>query len=58
LAPEIKSLLEAICEDILRRFSQNLRDPYIPKIGWVKVRQSQAVDLPLKSPTFIVPSAE
>jgi putative transposase len=25
---------------------------YIPKIGWVKVRQSQAVDLPLKSATF------
>ncbi len=25
---------------------------YIPKIGWVKIRQSQAVDLPLKSATF------
>ena len=25
---------------------------YIPKIGWVAVRQSQAVDLPLKSATF------
>src|SRR6516165_5498305 len=25
---------------------------YIPKIGWVKVRQSQAVDLPPKSATF------
>ena len=25
---------------------------YIPKIGWVKFRQSQAVDLPLKSATF------
>src|SRR5215813_11944891 len=25
---------------------------YIPKIGWAKVRQSQAVDLPLKSATF------
>src|SRR5499427_7668159 len=25
---------------------------YIPKIGWVKVRQSQAVDLPLKSARF------
>src|SRR5215831_13265536 len=25
---------------------------YIPKIGWVKVRQSQALDLPLKSATF------
>ncbi len=25
---------------------------YVPKIGWVKVRQSQAVDLPLKSATF------
>src|SRR5215831_5291827 len=25
---------------------------YFPKIGWVKVRQSQAVDLPLKSATF------
>src|SRR6516165_9959294 len=25
---------------------------YIPKIGWVKVRQSQTVDLPLKSATF------
>src|SRR5215471_13325531 len=25
---------------------------YIPKIGWVKVRQSQAVDPPLKSATF------
>ena len=25
---------------------------YIPKIGWVAVRESQAVDLPLKSATF------
>ncbi len=25
---------------------------YVPKIGWVAVRQSQAVDLPLKSATF------
>src|SRR6266542_7071282 len=25
---------------------------YIPKIGWVAIRQSQAVDLPLKSATF------
>jgi len=25
---------------------------YIPKIGWVAVRQSQAVDLPVKSATF------
>jgi putative transposase len=25
---------------------------YIPRIGWVAVRQSQAVDLPLKSATF------
>ena len=25
---------------------------YIPKIGWVKVRQSQALDLPLKSARF------
>src|SRR5262245_20338716 len=25
---------------------------YIPKIGWVAVRQSQAVDMPLKSATF------
>ena len=28
------------------------RRVYIPKIGWVAVRQSQAVDLPLKSATF------
>jgi hypothetical protein len=27
LSPEIKSLLETICEDVFRRFSQNLRDP-------------------------------
>lgn len=25
---------------------------YIPKVGWVKIRQSQAVDLPIKSATF------
>jgi putative transposase len=28
------------------------RRVYIPKIGWVAVRQSQTVDLPLKSATF------
>jgi len=28
------------------------RRVYIPKIGWVAVRQSQAIDLPLKSATF------
>src|SRR5215813_6029252 len=28
------------------------RRVYIPKVGWVAVRQSQAIDLPLKSATF------
>ena len=37
---------------IPQRIKLEDRRVYIPKIGWVAVRQSQAVDLPLKSATF------
>jgi putative transposase len=37
---------------IPQRIKLEDRRVYIPKIGWVAVRQSQAVDLPLKSGTF------
>jgi len=37
---------------IPQRITLEDRRVYIPKVGWVAVRQSQAIDLPLKSATF------
>src|SRR5262245_35412885 len=37
---------------IPQRVKLEERRVYIPKVGWVAVRQSQAIDLPLKSATF------